>query len=77
MKLDIKKLSIEQIEAEVKKMKDLSFEELQKEMDEILLKIKQDDVTLSESGSLYVYGKEINRLMEEKVNQLSKSVKNS
>lgn len=77
MKLDIKKLSIEQIEAEVKKMKDLSFEELQKEMDEILLKIKQDDVTLSESGSLYVYGKEINKLMEEKVNQLSKSVKNS
>ena len=77
MKLDSKKLSIEQIEAEVKKMKDLSFEELQKEMDEILLKIKQDDVTLSESGSLYIYGKEINRLMEEKVNQLSKSVKNS
>ena len=75
MKLDIKKLSIEQIEAEVKKMKDLSFEELQKEMDEILLKIKQDDVTLSESGSLYVYGKEINRLMEEKVNQLSKYIK--
>lgn len=76
MKLDLKKLSFDQISSEVKKMNDLPFEELQKEMDEVLQKIKQEDVTLSESGSLYVYGKELNKLMEEKVIQLSKSVQN-
>lgn len=76
MKLDLKKVSIDQIDSEVKKMKDLPFEELQKEFDEILNRLKQEDVTLSESGLLYVYGKSLNKLMEEKVIQLSKSVEN-
>ena len=60
----------------IKDLEKASFEELEKEINEVLEKLKSDSISLDEADSLYKYGMKITSTMEKKITDLQKSVQN-
>lgn len=60
--------------AKKKEIKDYSYEELEKEISDVLLKLSDSNLGLDESTKLYKYGKELISNMENRLSQLEKEV---
>ncbi len=62
------------------KKKDLTkmtYQELEKESDEILKKLSDSQIGLDESAKLYQYGKEVSKEMEKRLSSLEETVKDT
>lgn len=57
-----------------KELKDFTYEELEKEADEVLTKLSNSELGLDESTKLYTYGKEIAKEMDLRLSTLEKQV---
>lgn len=60
--------------AKKKEIKDYSYEELENEISDVLLKLSDSNLGLDESTKLYKYGKELISNMENRLSQLEKEV---
>lgn len=77
--MDLKKivtLELDQIEKEVGKLSNLTFEELEKDLKIILNELSKDTITVSEMSHYYVYAKNLSKLMEKKIDELQKLAEN-
>lgn len=60
--------------AKKKEIKDYSYEELEKEIEDVLTKLSNSELGLDESTKLYKYGKDLIVQMENRLVQLEKEV---
>ncbi len=60
--------------AKKKEIKDYSYEELEKEIEDVLTKLSDSELGLDESTKLYKYGKDLIVQMENRLTQLEKEV---
>ena len=75
-KKKIVEMELKQIEDEVKKMSNLSFEQLENDFKLVLAELSKDSITVSEMSHYYVYAKSLSKLMENKIVELQKLAEN-
>ena len=75
-KKKITEMDFDQIEEEVKKLSNLSFEQLENDFKTVLNELSKDTITVSEMSHLYVYAKNLSKLMENKIVELQKLAEN-